>query len=314
VSVGFLRTLSRLGNLQAREVASRVRLDSPVPDLSHWVGVWREALRPYVLENWLKGYGQLGVGGRVGLTRMDGGGRSYEFHPDEVFGRGIMSSEQRARNMETGLYLQPMSAVALPVALPVTKAGWGRDRGEQPSSYGFHGSLVTSAGLLTSPQKKSAGKPSRVNRSKVTPAALAAVDALTFQFCKETTDTATKELDEALEQLRELLRKGLKRGEAVALLARKVGKIFADPGRSYRIAATESARAYNAGHLGAIKDGGYRKKVWIYSLGGCERCKKLGGRVRLLGTPFWVNPEGGPYAVVDHPPLHPHCRCTLAPA
>jgi hypothetical protein len=138
-----------------------------------------------------------------------------------------------------------------------------------------------------------------------------AVDAAALQFCRETNVTATAQLKQARVKLRELLRKGLNRGDALHALAAAVQKVFADPARAYRIAHTESRRALYGGQLMVAKEQGYvRRKRWV-GRGGCPRCRKLHGKTVKLDTAFHVDPGGGAYAVVQHPPLHPFCNCDL---
>lgn len=44
----------------------------------------------------------------------------------------------------------------------------------------------------------------------------------------------------------------------------------------------------------------------------CPLCQSLAAKGDIpLDEPFWVNPRGGPYAVVMHPPAHPHDQCAL---
>lgn len=142
------------------------------------------------------------------------------------------------------------------------------------------------------------------------PRVLRAVDRATMEFCEETNATAVGNLKDTIRKLRELLKHGLEEGKAVALLAREVKRIFADPARAYRIAATESARAVNAGALLNAKESGLKlKKEWISSGGSCRRCQNLDGVQKGLDEPFVIDGTG-PYARVMHPPLHPHCICT----
>jgi hypothetical protein len=138
-----------------------------------------------------------------------------------------------------------------------------------------------------------------------------AVEALTLTFCEETLATAAGELEESLQKLWELLREGLERGEAYTWIAREVRRIFADPVRAYRIAATEGSRALHAGQLLAAKESGVVRGLrWLASSDACPRCLAIDGKEVPLGKPFLV--EGsGPYAVVKHPPLHPNCFCTV---
>jgi hypothetical protein len=78
------------------------------------------------------------------------------------------------------------------------------------------------------------------------------------------------ELKQALAELRSLLKRGLRRGDAVGYLARKVRQIFADPARAFRIATTESSRAMHGGALHAAKENPLvKKKEWLASSDAC---------------------------------------------
>lgn len=144
------------------------------------------------------------------------------------------------------------------------------------------------------------------------PRVLDAVDELTLKFCRETNRTATASLKESLAALRELLKRGLKRGDATKLLAKRIRSIFADPYRAAVIAHCETRRAKYAGWLMAAEDADdVKSKVWRASASACEDCMKLDGRKRKLSEPFTVLKAGGPYAVIMHPPYHPWCDCSV---
>lgn len=144
------------------------------------------------------------------------------------------------------------------------------------------------------------------------PAIIEAVDDLVLKFCKETNATAVDGVVKARTKLRRLLKRGLKEGAAVATFQQRIRKIFTDPFRAWRIAATEPSRAVYAGQIMAAKETGLvRKKRWNASADACENCLKLDMVERNLDDPFVVLPKGGPYAVIYHPPYHPFCFCDL---
>jgi len=161
-------------------------------------------------------------------------------------------------------------------------------------------------------KSSSSSPPSIISRWDVyNPRVLDSVDEMAFRFCRETLATLTTDLDIALERLREELRRGLSGGEATVLLVRSIRRIFADPARAHRIAVTELSRATHGGQVMAARDSGVTHKAWLASADACEHCLALDGEERGLDEPFWVNPKGGPYAVVNYPPLHPNCMCTM---
>lgn len=141
----------------------------------------------------------------------------------------------------------------------------------------------------------------------LSPKVLEAVRTAVFAFCQSTLDTAISDVDTALATLREELAAGLTAGEATANLNRRVGEIFTDPFKSSRIAQTEVSRAVHSGGLLAAQESGVVKGLrWEASADACKKiCLPLDGKVVVLGQPFFIDPKGGPYAVVNTAPAHP---------
>lgn len=73
------------------------------------------------------------------------------------------------------------------------------------------------------------------------------------------------------------------------------------------IAETETVGVIESAVLNTLKDGGVQQMQWLCEPDACEDCQHLAD-----SDPVDVNEEfeGG----VDGPPLHPHCRCQIAPA
>lgn len=140
--------------------------------------------------------------------------------------------------------------------------------------------------------------------------------------------------DEAYEQIRRLLlenakataaainkavtkaRRALKAGKPGALIVvtKEIEKQLLNKNRAKAIVATETETAHNGGRLMVITESGAKGKVWVTNLSSnnlCEVCAKLNGKIVKPNEPFWVNPKGGPYAVINQPPLHPNCRCRM---
>lgn len=91
--------------------------------------------------------------------------------------------------------------------------------------------------------------------------------------------------------------------------------IFANPQRPLRLAVTEHARAQNYARLQALRLAGYARKRWLLvGSSPCRRCTELADVALPLDTPFYTDPGGGPYAVVQYPPLHPWCLCEVVGA
>ncbi len=144
------------------------------------------------------------------------------------------------------------------------------------------------------------------------PKVLDSVDQAAFAFCRETMDTATTDLQTALKELRKLLKEGLSQGEVVALLAKKIRKIFADPNRAYLIAQTEVSRATHEGQILAAEASGLvQYKVWLASVDACPFCLELDGKRAKLREPYATLTTGNlAYRVIYCPPAHPRCYCS----
>lgn len=156
-------------------------------------------------------------------------------------------------------------------------------------------------------------KPKRVSQFNVLlPEVIESIRNHVFLFVDETIQTSKLQVDEAYDQTALDLADGISQGEATKSLNERIGKIFDDPMRAARIAQTEASRAMHNGQMLAAQQSGIVIGFkWLASSDACERCLKLDGQVRKIGQPFYVDPKGGPYAVVKHPPLHPHCMCAM---
>jgi HK97 family phage portal protein len=117
-------------------------------------------------------------------------------------------------------------------------------------------------------------------------------------------------LDTTLKDLRKTLAEGVKEGESIPKLAKRVSSVYGEAKgyRSKLIARTETIAASNQGALQAYDQSGVvEKKEWLTALDErtCEECAALNGQIRKLQENF----SGG----VETPPLHPNCRCTIIP-
>lgn len=112
------------------------------------------------------------------------------------------------------------------------------------------------------------------------------------------------------EKFRELMLQAAEERWDRPRLVEEVGGLFG-AGRAEAIALTEESRSVHAGQLWAAKDSRVvRAKRWVVTPGACERCLRIDGLEVWLDEPFAV--EGaGPYARVDHPPMHPRCSCGM---
>ncbi len=140
-----------------------------------------------------------------------------------------------------------------------------------------------------------------------------ALDRAVLEFAKSTLATTREDLDTARRMLREELHGGLEEGEAKNELMRRVQKVFNDATneRAFLIGTTEASRAQHAAELITAKESGVVKgKTWLADANACDICRELNGKTVGLDQPFMTHAAGGPYAVVDHAPSHPNCKCT----
>jgi hypothetical protein len=138
------------------------------------------------------------------------------------------------------------------------------------------------------------------------------IRTMTIQFAASTNATSDYPADVAVEMLRRELLESVNSGETTAGLVARICRIYRDPQLASMIAETESSRAIHGGQwLEAKSWPGKHKKVWLASSDACERCLELDGKQFSLDEPFYVDPYGGSIAVVQHPPLHTSCMCTM---
>jgi hypothetical protein len=131
-------------------------------------------------------------------------------------------------------------------------------------------------------------------------------------FCEATNATTTRQLNQALEDTRDALRTGA----SVETLTQRVMTIFdqAEKWRARRIATSEASRAYHAAELeSAIESEVVAGFAWLASEDACPYCLTVARRVPAvrLGQPFAVMGNNPDYSIIQHPPLHPHCQCSL---
>lgn len=142
---------------------------------------------------------------------------------------------------------------------------------------------------------------------------LEALDGAVFDFCRSTLDTIRGDVGTAVERLRQDYREAMERGETARGITARVQRIFADPQRAFTIATTETQRAVHGGQLLVAEESSIVKsKRWLASSDACDKCLAMAALGEIpLDQPFYVDPKGGPYAVVQHPPKHPRCMCSL---
>ncbi len=223
----------------------------------------------------------------------------------------------RRERIELGKWLPVMAEVLEPALLPI----WGRGikeshdhlrslhqrtRGRGPS-HGGHKSL----GHVI--RKDLPGRPTiALDLDLFNPRILEAVRREIFTFCQTTLDTLQLDVNRGLQLFRSELGESLQEGESYHSLNARMMELFNDSYRASRAAQTEAVRAVHGGQFLADKESGIvEAKQWLCSADACELCRSLAEKGAIpLDEPFWVNPKGGPYAVIMYPGAHPFCMCT----
>jgi HK97 family phage portal protein len=129
--------------------------------------------------------------------------------------------------------------------------------------------------------------------------------------------------------VRQAVADGILAGEGAEPIQRRIRAVFSaqDIGRkrALLIARTETIWAFNQGAIEAYKQSGVVKEVeWITAADErvCEWCGPMDGRIQTLGFNFFdqgtefEGDQGGTlsfnFEPIEHPPLHPQCRCSIA--
>lgn len=280
------RVLNQLFAAQAREVMSRVSLDKPAPDMTAWVQVLVRASQPELLS--LHQQGMVRASARIAAKLAQ--------NPEA----------RESSNLESGREFREAGAVP-------GQSGGGL-RTYRPGNDAIFGARKSAPSLIIKSKRrlvcKAAGNVT-MDFDLFSPKVLDAVEGAAFAFCRETMDTATGDLNKALDDLRTLMREGLPKGDAIQLLAKKVRAIFADPMRAFRIATTETSRAMHGGQrMAAIESGVVTSFSWLASSDACEKiCLPLDGKTVKNGQPYLITTGKPPYNIIWHPPAHPHCHC-----
>lgn len=109
--------------------------------------------------------------------------------------------------------------------------------------------------------------------------------------------------DELAKRMSRTLVEGFEKGETVNLLTRRIKEV-SDFGknRSVLIARTETMRAVNSAAKDRYERNGVEKVEWLAAWDDrtCPECESLNGKIFNLGE-------------APDLPVHPACRCTLAP-
>ena len=149
------------------------------------------------------------------------------------------------------------------------------------------------------------------------------ISKTTFKFLESEGESVEREFKRQMQA-------GLKNGESVPELRKRLTGMFADERRNERglmIARTESARAIEMGREASWQESGVvSAKVWDANGDACPFCQAMNGKVVELGENYWKKGDvmevtfkdnpiklGFSYGDTPAPPLHPNCRCVLEP-
>jgi hypothetical protein len=138
-----------------------------------------------------------------------------------------------------------------------------------------------------------------------------------LSFCAATNRTTSRNLSEALADLRDQLHLGVvDHGESVAQLTRRVEDVFdgAATWRARSIARSETSRAVHAAQeRAAIESGVVAGFEWLISANSCPLCQMQAAECRRvpIGRAFAEIGDNPAYRSVRFPPLHVSCRCSV---
>lgn len=138
----------------------------------------------------------------------------------------------------------------------------------------------------------------------------------TLDLCKETIDTFQRDTLKTLDAIRAELAASIESGETGGELTNRISQYVDENARwrARRIAVTESARAYNAGHLAAVEGldfvAGFKL---LPSADACPVCHMIARLCPIIpkGGSFGQNGKNETYKDLKMPPFHPGCRCAL---
>lgn len=141
----------------------------------------------------------------------------------------------------------------------------------------------------------------------------------TVRFAKATNDETVKKLDSTIAE-------GIANGENLAKLKKRVRDVYSEANdvRAERIARTEAIAASNEGANEAYRQSPLvNAKEWSSNWGACSICASMNGKIVGLDESYYklgqtITASDGTslkvgYENIDHPPVHPNCRCALLP-
>ena len=137
---------------------------------------------------------------------------------------------------------------------------------------------------------------------------------------------ASKTNDITIRNIRNTISEGIRDGESLYKLRKRINSVYskATTIRSDRIARTETIAASNeASQEAYIQSPMVKYKEWHAEPDACQFCRPMHGKIVGKTETFVKNgqsvggSEGGTldidYDDVNHPPLHPNCKCAIIP-
>jgi hypothetical protein len=148
------------------------------------------------------------------------------------------------------------------------------------------------------------------------PVVAARIDMQAMTLGREVNATTTGLLNRLLEKVTGLFNSG-KATLAQSIKALRKGVVEEikpmEAWRARRIAVTEAARAYHRAFVELGKeDGDVVGWKWLAAADACPICSYIEDHAQFvpIGEPFAILGTGE-YSVIEAPPVHPNCRCTI---
>jgi SPP1 gp7 family putative phage head morphogenesis protein len=111
-------------------------------------------------------------------------------------------------------------------------------------------------------------------------------------------------IDSRLDDLGNAIASGIQAGDGVDAIAQTLQGILSDPSRAAMIADTETARAMTTQTLQDYQQSGVEQVEWLAEGDACPDCEENADASPISLGDSWPNGD---------PPVHPNCRCALAP-
>jgi SPP1 gp7 family putative phage head morphogenesis protein len=111
--------------------------------------------------------------------------------------------------------------------------------------------------------------------------------------------------DTSIDRIGNTIADGLSKGDSYETTAKAVREVVEDPKRAEVIANTEYARAMTTASLETYQQNGVEKLEWLAEGDACPECEENAAASPIAMGDEWPNGDV---------PVHPNCRCAIAPA